>query len=241
MNIKQTEQYSLHISRDKLLALVGAMIGGSKGREDDEHPLPPGPWDPVIRFGLERISIFGPHPEPWRVFGNPVPWRSSSLFFDPSQEHWKFVFESILAKHPEIFDVIGGGHSFGTESILKPQPLALRFTFLGAVAHAVISRAELLQEFADATQRESEQRGIIIVSGYTRRFSDDWCGNGFKLKWPFPHPRPDWFTHELDGIDLLVMATQFDQASKEIFSPDLRQNLADTCAKFVQAGLSRMQ
>ena len=36
------------------------------GREDDEHPLPPGPWDPHIRRALEQIYVLGPHPEPWR-------------------------------------------------------------------------------------------------------------------------------------------------------------------------------
>ena len=105
MNTEQTEQQSLHISQEKLLAFVRSMIGGSRGREDDEHPLPPGPWDPVIRVALERINVFGPRPEPWRsiesVFGFPVPW--------------KVIFASILARHPEIGDAIGGGHSFGAE------------------------------------------------------------------------------------------------------------------------------
>lgn len=47
MNAEQTEQQSLPISQEKLLAFVRAIIGRSRGREDDEHPLPPGPWDPV--------------------------------------------------------------------------------------------------------------------------------------------------------------------------------------------------
>lgn len=157
------------------------------------------------------------------ALGNPVPW--------------KVAFESILAKHPEIFDVIGGGHSSGEALNLQPQ----RFAFLVSVAQAVTSRAELLQEIVDATPRKGEQQGIIIVNGYTSRFSDDWCGNGFRLKWPFPGPRPHWFTNELDGIDLMVMAMQFEQAAKETFSPDLRKNLADISAKFVEAGLSKMQ
>ena len=228
MNSGQTEHQSLHISQEKLLAFVSAMIGGSSGREDDEHPLPPGPWDPVIRVALERINVFGPHPEPWKVFGaHPVPQ--------------KVIFASILARHPEIWDAVGGGHSFGAEVALNPQPLPPRFAFLLSVAQTVISRVELIQEIADATRREGEQQGIIIVSGYFARFVDDWCGNDFSLKYPFPWPRPNWFAKELDGIDLVVMATQFEQAAKGTFSQDLRQNLADASAKFVQAGLSRMQ
>jgi hypothetical protein len=217
MNTKQTEQQSLHISQEKLLAFVRTMIGGSKGREDDEHPLPPGPWDPVIRLALERINVFGPHPEPWKV-----------------------IFASLLARHPEIWDAIGGGHSFSEEVALNPQPLPPRFAFLGSVAQVVISRAELFQEIADATRREGEQQGIIIVSGYIARFVDNFCGTDFRFKWPYPWPRPNWFISELDGIDLVVMATQFEQAAKETFSPDLRQNLADASAKLAEVGLSKM-
>ncbi|MGZ8224081.1 MAG: hypothetical protein ACXW0H_03245, partial [Methylobacter sp.] len=226
---EQTKQQSLHISQEKLLAFVRAMISGNRGREDDEHPSPPGPWDRVIRVALEQINVFGPQPEPWRRVFGPLP--------DP----WRLIFASLLARHPEIWDVIGGGHSFSDEVALNPQPLPPRFAFLIAVAQAVISRAELLQEIGDATRREGEQQGIIIVSGYTRRFVDDFCGTGFRLKYPFPGPRPPWFANELEGIDLMVMATQFEQAAKETFSPDLRQNLADASAKLAEAGVLKMQ
>ena len=63
----------------------------------------------------------------------------------------------------------------------------------------------------------------------------------FKFKWPFPHPPPPWFKQELDGVDLLMLATEFGQAAKEAFSPALRQGLADASAKFAETGLSRMQ
>ena len=221
----EQQSFHTHPSQQKLLALVRAMIGGSRGREDDEHPLPPGPWDPVIRVALERIGFFGPQPEPWRVLD-----RSARL-----------LFAGILARHPEISDAIGGGHSFGDEVALNPQPLPPRYAFLMSVAQALISRAELLQEIADATAREGEQQGIIIVGGYVSRFVDDFCGTGFRLRYPFPGPRPHWFTAELDGIDMVVMATQFEQAAKESFSPDLRRNLADVSTRLAEAGLSRMQ
>ncbi len=241
MNTEKTEQKSLHISQEKLLAFVRAMIGGSRGREDDEHPLPPGPWDPVIRVALERISVFGPRPEPWKVFGSGAPWRTIESVFGPHPEPWKVIFASILARYPEILDAIGGGHSFGEEVALNPQPLPPRLAFLVSVAQAVISRAELLQEIAGAIPREGEQHGIIIVGGYIARFVDDFCGTGFRLKYPFPGPRPHWFDNKLDGIDLVVMATQFEQAAKETFSPDLRKNLADAGSKFAEAGLSKIQ
>ena len=151
------------------------------------------------------------------------------------------LFAGILARHPEISDAIGGGHSFGDEVALNPQPLPPRYAFLVSVAQALTSRVELLQEIADATAREGEQQGIIIVGGYVSRFVDDFCGTGFRLRYPFPGPRPHWFTAELDGIDMMVMATQFEQAAKESFSPDLRRNLADVSTRLAEAGLSRMQ
>jgi hypothetical protein len=240
MDTQRTGQRSLHITEEKLLAFVRSMIGGRGGREDDEHPLPPGPWDPVIRVALEQVSGFGPRPEPWYTRGQGVPWRSIQAVYGPLPDPWKVVFSSIFARHPEIFDVIGGGHSFGDEVALNPQPLPPRTAFLLSAARTVASRAELFQEMADATRREGEQHGIIIVGGYTRRFSDDWCGTQFRLKWPFPGPRPHWYTDELHGTDLLVLASQFAQLAKEAFSPDLRQNLADAAAKFAETGLSRM-
>ena len=239
MNAKQTEKQSVRISQEKFLAFARAMIGGSRGREDDEHPLPPGPWDPVIRVALERVSAFGPRPEPWDQM---IPAGLERIgAFGPWPVPWRAFFASILARHPEIWDAIGGGHSFGDEVALNPQPLPPRFSFLVSVAQAVIGRAELLQEIGDAVSREGEQRGIIIVSGYLARFVDDFCGTGFRLKWPFPGPRPHWYADKLDGIDLVVMATQFEQAAKEAFSLDLRRNLADASAKLVEAGLSKMQ
>jgi hypothetical protein len=124
---------------------------------------------------------------------------------------------------------------------LNPQPLAPREAFLIAAARAVIRRAELLQEIAGAISDEGSQQGIIIVGGYASRFSDDWCGTGFRLRWPFPGPRPSWFAHELDGIDLLVVAIEFEQAAKEAFSQELHNHLIKVRERFVEAGMSRLQ
>lgn len=55
--------------RKQLLSIVREMIGGKSGREDDEHPLPPGPWDPVIRAALERSTISGHHRIPGESLG----------------------------------------------------------------------------------------------------------------------------------------------------------------------------
>jgi hypothetical protein len=192
MSNKHTEQPSLHFTPEKLLAFASALLGRSPGREDDEHPLPPGPWDPVVRAALERVAVSARAP----------------------------AFE---------------------EAALNPQPLPPRFAFLRAVVQSLLTRAELLQEIADASRRTGEQQGIIIVGGYTSRFSDDWCGNGFRLKYPFPGPRPNWFAAELDATDLVVVALQLEQAAKDAFSPELRRPLADASSKFLTAAFSKLR
>ncbi|MFL7871128.1 MAG: hypothetical protein AB8I58_20030 [Anaerolineales bacterium] len=241
MKTENTRQQSLQISQEEMLALVRAMIGGSRGREDDDHPLPPGPWDSIIRIALERTNVFGPHPESWDVYKPVVFWRRIEMVFGPLPDPWKIIFSRITDKYPAVWDIIGGGHSFGDEVALNPQPLPPRYAFLAALVQTVAGRAQLFQEITDAARHESEQQGIIIVSGYIARFVDDFCGNDVRFKWPFPGPRPNWFAEEVSGIDLVVMATQFDQAANGTFNPDLRQNLMDAGAKLAEAGLSKMQ
>jgi hypothetical protein len=209
MNTDDTGRVMVQISAEKLLALVRSTLGRSGGYPDDEHPSPPGPWDPVIRGALETRSVFGPHPEPWD--GNLRRFSSRMR-----------------------------GSFFGDEVALNPQPLPPRYAFLSSVVQAVVSLAELLQEVGDAIRSEGEERGIIIVSGYIDRFVDDFCGNGFRMKYPFPGPRPRWFSDELDGLDLVVIATQFDQAAREAFSSELRQVLAYASVRLLEAGLERM-
>jgi hypothetical protein len=213
----QLEEQALPVSRENLFTFVRALMGVSATPAGDQAALP-GPWDSIVRAALLQVGIFGPQPEPWKV-----------------------IFSSILSRHPELYDVIGGGHSFADDVGLNPQQLPPRFAFLKAVAQTVVGRARLFQEVADATSGAGERQGIIVIGGYLSRFSDDWCGNGFTLVFPFPGPRPRWFTGELDGIDLMIMATQFEQAAKETFSPNLRRSLVEAGAKFAEAGLSKIQ
>lgn len=242
MNVRETVRESLQINQEQLLGLVRELIGrrgGNGGREGDEDPLPPGPWDPVIRLALERVWIHGPQPDPWTI-GQQVSFRTQA-FSSRNAERWRLALASILRMHPEIYDAIGGGQTLSDEVALNPQPLPPRYAFLIAVAQAVIHRAELFQEMADLTPHDGSQQGIIIVSGYSDRFTDDWCGTGWRLRYPVPGPRPDWFPEQLDGLDLLVLATQFDQGAKQAFSPDLRKHLAKASAKFAEAGVTRTQ
>lgn len=239
MKTTQTESQSLRLDREQVLALVRAMIGDS-GREDDHRPSPPGPWDPVIRVGLEEIS-FDPRPGPPRAFGPGDAHSRSERAGKGSSDGGGDAFRNIFARDPEVFDALGTGGGFGDEVALNPQPLPPRYAFLIAVARAVIRRAELLQEIAGAAAPDGSERGIIIVGGYTERFSDDWCGTRFTLTWPSPGPRPRWFREQLDGVDLLVLATQFDRAAHEAFDRELRGHLKAASGRFVEVGMSRLQ
>jgi hypothetical protein len=175
----QRTSETLNIPREKLASFVTRVFGGATvGREDDEHPLPPGPWDPIIRKVAKRV--LGPHPEPWRlVFGpQPEPWRSELSTN-------RLILGIIAARHPEIFDVIGGGLN---SVALNPQPLPPRAAFLAAFAEEVIDRSLLMQEVADALNQNGEQQGIIIVGGRLTLLVDELCGNNFKVRIPFPKP-----------------------------------------------------
>lgn len=224
MTVQQTIPESHQFTQEKLLAVVRGVAGRSNGREDDDHPLAPGPWDPVIRKALEHVTLFGPQPEPWL--------RSSELE--------RLILAFVVSLRPEMFDALKP-HSLIESAGLNPQPLPPRQAFLASLARIVIDRAELMQEIADSSRSRGEQQGIIIVSGYLARFADDFCPDIFRLKWPFGKPRPHWFDEKLDGVDLLTLASQFHEAAKEAFSPALQQGLRDASAKFLDAGLSRMQ
>lgn len=219
-----TVQQSHPFSHEKLLVVLRDVVARSNGREDDDHPLPPGPWDPVIRRAWERVTPFGPGPEPWL--------SSSDLL--------ALIWTLILRDYPALYDA-HIPNSLSERARLNPQPLPPRQAFLESLTRTIVDRAELMQEIADSAGGQGEQRAIIIVSGYLGRFVDDFCATGFKLRWPFRGPPPHWFVKELDGVDFLQIAAGFDDAAKEAFSPAMRQVLKEASFKFADAGLSRIQ
>jgi hypothetical protein len=113
--------------------------------------------------------------------------------------------------------------------------------FFAAVAQELIDRALTIQETADAIANGESQRGIIIVGGYVVKFADDFCGNGFRLRWPFPNPPPWWFTEEVGGLDLIVAGVQIERAASATFDGALWQAFADAGAKLTATGLARLQ
>lgn len=233
-------QATLNISTEKFLALVANSTGASVGREDDDHPLPPGPWDPVIRAALERTYLGIQVDSTVQDGTSADPWPIERLALSSGLHH-RILLATILARHPEIYDAVHGGHNPGSKVALNPQPLPPRVHFMVSVAQIVIARAELLSELAGAMALPGERQGIIIIGGYVNKFCAGWCGSEFRVRWPFPPPHPRWFSEELSAFDLVVLAAEFQQGAKEAFNSDLRQSLAEAAAKLAEAGVSRMQ
>jgi len=237
----QRASETLNIPREKLASFVTHAFGGATvGREDDEHPLPPGPWDPIIRKVAKRVLgphpepwrlVFGPQPEPWRLdFGHPVPWNS-----EVSTN--RLILGIIAARHPEIFDVIGGGRL--NSVALNPQPLPPRAAFLAAFAEEVIDRSLLMQEVADALNQTGEQQGIIIVGGRLTLLVDELCGNNFKVRIPFPKPKRDE-DEFLSGLELLTVGAVFEENAATVAHEGLRQELRNAGARLIETGIARM-
>jgi hypothetical protein len=139
---------------------------------------------------------------------------------------------------------VAGGAGFASNGLnrvaLNPQPLPPRSLFLAALSQTLISSTELLQEFAGA-MLEDEERSIIVIGSYVNRFVEDFCGNGFRVTWVLPGPPPQWFPTELTGADLLVLASHFAQATKEVLGWEMQGILAAASARFAEVGVQRMQ
>lgn len=238
------ENTTLQISRDKLFELVTPTFsgagGGGSGQPNPDEPLKPGPWDPVIRVALKDVVRFGPSPDPWRLGPDPIPWR-----FGPQPDPWlgsaisSGLIGLIARRFPAVWDIIGGLRP-GDLVALNPQPLPPRERFVTALADALVGRAEQLAEVAGALGDPGEERGIIIVSGYVNRLVDDWCGTGYRPRWPFPGPPPWWFSQEVSARDILVLGAGLHQASRAAFDPTIGRSLGDAADKLAQVGVERM-
>jgi len=199
-----------HLSARALTALVSQLTTGYPNPDGPEDP--PGPLDPYIRRALERSVLgTGAGTHLWRV---------------------------IAEKHPEIWDVIGGDPL--SQVALNPQPLPPKSAFLAAIVQEFTERMTNVGELADLIPRPGGERGIIIVGGHVARFVDEICGNGMRVKWPFPWPAPQWFTEQLNGPDLIVMGTQFQQCAVIAMDRDLGRTFADAAHALLEAGAARL-
>lgn len=237
------------ISQTQLLTLVANLIHGHAGREDDEHPLPKGPWGPVIREALSHSFTAYPSPPTTFALSNPG-------HFGRDSEFW-LTFLAYL--NPLIWEVIKGGPAgpgrstfsqVAEQRALNPQPLPPRIVLLKALAQVVIRRAELVHELVTAIG--GNERQLTASNGYIGKFIDDACGTDFWeyfklfLAWwlsqhrpvPFPGPQPEWNQR---SIDLIVLATEFQQAAQQSFSSELGRELQVASGKLLEAGIEQMR
>ena len=199
-----------HLSARALTALVSQLTTGYPNPDGPDEP--PGPLDPYLRRALERS-----------VVGNGA---GTNL--------WRVIAE----KHPEIWDVIGGDPS--AQVALNPQPLPPRSAFLAAVIQEFTERMVDVAQLAELIPRPGGERAIVIVGGHVAKFVDDICGNGLKIRWPYPWPAPHWFSEMLSGADLIVMGTQFQQAAVITLDRELGRTFSDAAYALLEAGSARL-
>ncbi len=193
-------------------ALAALVSQLTTGYPHPESRAAPGPLDRYIRRALER-SVLG-------NAGGAHVWRV------------------IAEKHPEIWEVIGGDPA--SLVALNPQPLPPRPAFLAAVILEFTERMTNVGELADLIPRPDGEPGHLIVAGHVARFVDDVCDNALRIRWPFPWPAPPWFSETLSGADLVVMGTQFQQASAVAMDRDLGRVFADAAHALLEAGAARL-
>jgi len=222
------------ISRQMFVSFVRELFNGYPNPDGD--PLPPGPWDPVIRAALKRMAALyrwgdyqpkPPRPNWSQLYaempGVPDPWQPVSVPGLPDPWQWSEPWRQLA------------GDSLAA---LNPQPLPPVFLFAAAIANQIISDAVSRQELVDLIGTETGNRNSERV----KHFVDDWCGTGVKLRWPFPvPPPPPWWRKELSGAQLVVIGVQFEHAAASVFNEGLQKAFAGAAAKFIKTGLSRME
>lgn len=158
---------------------------------------------------------------------------------DPAPWPWRHVinkaFEQMVSSYANKW----------TFAALNPQPLPPKTQFSIALAQEVIERAGMMQEIAAGLSNGSEERGIIIVSGYLSKFVDDICPERPKIKipkkrWPIPwppepEPDPRW-----SGFELAVIGTIFQNEARVAGHEGIQRALNDAGEKLFEVGLSRM-
>ena len=181
--------------------------------DPDSEPLPPEPWDPIIRQALDKV--FGPFPEPWR-------WSFQSA-----------RLRNLARIKPEAWDGIDDRFS---SVALNPQPLPPTWRFPIEFARAAMDRFETIQETAEIIGGENGgDRAIIVVGGKVSELVDEVCGNNFRRRWPIPRPRGGDL-----GEELIVMGIEFVRGSGRVANSGLSGQFAAAGRKLIEEGTRRL-
>lgn len=179
----------------------------------DSEPLPPGPWDPIVRQAFDKV--FGPFPQPWR-----------RTFESPR-------FRNLARIRPEAWDGIDDRFS---SVALNPQPLPPRWKFPIEFARAAMDRFETIQETAELIGPENGgDRGIIVVGGRISELVDEVYGNNFGKKWPIPSRGGGQLDEEL-----IFMGLEFIKGSRNIANTELSNQFANAGRRLIEEGTRRL-
>ena len=219
-------------------ATTNTSTNASRQYPDPDNPLPPGPWDPIIRAAIEQAGRLYRSIDPRML--NSRPWEMGAIpqtlpHLSPVPVPWGYA--------PDPWRIHGLGY---TE--LNPQPLPpappVGLILATTLAREIVSRAVHLQQSLDlarignATLQSDLPRGFIL--GFAKSFveslnaqpRDPW--GGFDPFDPDKPPRPNWMQAILVGC-LLKSASV-----SETTHGDLRLALEEAGALLLEAGLEKL-
>lgn len=222
------------ISKEKLLVAVRGMMDSEPKCQPNPPPIPRGRWDAIIRAAvLHTLDVCDLKP---RLNPPPIPGKPEPILASFMGATGNFRLDFFAQFRPALYDLIGGPFDRFGRAALNPQPLPPRQFFLKSLVEQVSARAEMMLDFSGGS--DGEERGIIIVSGYVRRFVDDLCPEPRRIRWPFPTPPPWWFAEVLSGLDLIILASEFERVALDSYSEGLRGTFNAGRDKLAEVGSS---
>jgi hypothetical protein len=172
----------------------------------------------------ELISVHIPSPEDPHSTEALWPWRHIA----------NKAFEKVLTRYSDKVSQV----------TLNPQPLPPKVYFSIALAEEVIDRALLMLEVANGFINDSEERSIIIVSGYINKFVDEISMPDSSIKfpkkrWPFPLPPDPEVDSRWSGLELAVIGTFFQNEARCMEQGALQRVFSEAGEKIFDAAFSR--
>lgn len=203
---------SITLSRNKFTRLISA-FAGLAGYPNPEDPLPPGPWDPVIKDSILNFNQpfqADRHPRRWQrqqeQIASSINWAMLNPQPLPPREEWAKVAAQAI-----VDDI-----QHKTQLIqLLPEKFQHR-----AAEGIQGNLAQLVDE--------------VCGTGWPRR----WPFPIPPFPWP-PEPEPDPREMFINPLDLIIMGVVFDNLAGTVME-GLQGALRETAVAFQNAGLERM-
>jgi hypothetical protein len=226
------------VTRETVVSLLRELFDG---RPNPDDARPPGPWDPVIREAISRMSgnLTGLYRDDYQYYVKPPKpnWLPAALIrripgaLGPLPDPWL----------PGTGQWSASGNFYESPDLasLNPQPLSPSESFAAELANVLVSDVLMRRELLDLFDGSGVDNGR--VRDRVSQFVDDWCGTNWAIKWPFPIPRPNWWKEEVSGTELIVMGVQFMRARNRVSGGALKEAFAGAGTKLIETGLARAQ